>query len=405
MPLLLREVPGAVVNPPPPVVGHCMAGRRPQPFIADPATRLSRYGAVVLARDRIDHAVWGDTRIYESQASPGWAGSDFAEPAPSFDDLPRIFLAAIRTHRVCLLHAHHGMFALEFMALRAEVDLPLVVSFYGFDASGFPRSSPANAKRLRDLFAAASLVLAMSNDMRCDILALGCPPEKVIFHTPTVDTNRFSYSAPRPHDAIEILSLSDFSPKKGIATLLRAFMLVSKETPGTQLRLVGSPTAGARAAYEDARRSVQELGLADMVSFEGWRHYATTAELYRRADIFALPSEMAVDGSKEGVPAVLLEAMACGRPVVSTHHAGIPEAVADGETGLLVPERDVRALAAALLRLITCAELRVDMGRAARSRVEKLFNCDVQGLRLADYYDSVLGYGRSAASANGGIPV
>lgn len=374
-----------------PVIAHCLAGCRPQPFIADPAIRLTRYRNIVLARDHIHRFGWGETPIYEVQDKPGWAGPELIEPGPTFNDVPTAFLTTIQTHSVQLLHAHHGMFALEFLALRAHAGLPMIVSFYGFDASGFPRSSLANRNRLRRLFAAVSLVLAMSEDMRCDLLDCGCPEDRIVIHPPAVDTKRFTCRPAQPtNNTIDILCVSDYSPKKGVMTLVEAFAHVYHEYPQARLRLVGAPITIAQAAYAAVQRRVQELGLYDVVQFDGWCEYPAVSKLYHASDIFALPSERALDGSKEGVPAVILEAMASGLPVVSTLHAGIPDAVVDGETGWLVPERDVKRLAISLGRLISSPTLRAAMGAAGRKRVETRFDLDAQRARLEYWYDLVL---------------
>jgi colanic acid/amylovoran biosynthesis glycosyltransferase len=108
----------------------------------------------------------------------------------------------------------------------------------------------------------------------------------------------------------------------------------------------------------------------------------------RDCDCLALPSVTAADGDQEGIPVTLMEAMACGLPVVSTYHSGIPELVTDGETGLLVPERDVAALAGAIERLMTEEGLARRLADRARRFVAAEFNADIQNPAL---FDLILG--------------
>ena len=375
------------------VVAHCLAGHRPQPFISDQARGLRSFDPIVLARDRIDISTWGNTPIYASQTSPGWSDASLSEPGSSFNDVSSIFLDALERHHVHLMHAHHGMFALEFLALRRLTSLPLIVSFYGFDISGFPLSSPANAQRLQRLFDDASLVLAMSEHMRRDLIEWGCHTNRIALHLPAVDINRFSYRSTWQTSAtatVRILSVSDFTPKKGTIDLIQAFAMVHSDFPATRLHLVGKPITTALTNYEETRRQIRRLSLDDWVIMSGWNQYNQQSELYAQHDIFVLPSKVAADGSKEGVPAVILEAMATGLPVVSTWHAGIPEVVVDGVTGILVAEGDVPALADAISTIVAKPHHRAAMGATGRTRVEEHFTVQVQRARLERFYRMVL---------------
>ncbi len=106
--------------------------------------------------------------------------------------------------------------------------------------------------------------------------------------------------------------------------------------------------------------------------------------------LFVAPSKTAPDGDAEGLPTTILEAAAAGLPVVSTWHSGIPEAVVDGETGLLCHEGDRLTLAEHIARLLADDDLRVRLGRQARRHVEAHFDVGIQAGILEDLYDSVI---------------
>ncbi|MFQ5350272.1 MAG: glycosyltransferase family 4 protein, partial [Thermoanaerobaculia bacterium] len=121
-------------------------------------------------------------------------------------------------------------------------------------------------------------------------------------------------------------------------------------------------------------QQAEELGVADRVIFPGMLSHDQVLELVAAADLFIMPSIRDPGGNIDGLPIVVLEAMAAGRTVVATEVAGMPLAVADGETGRLVPEKDPAALAAAVDQLLADDDLRRRMGDAARRRVEEELN-------------------------------
>src|SRR5262249_32424619 len=121
------------------------------------------------------------------------------------------------------------------------------------------------------------------------------------------------------------------------------------------------------------RQRISRLALADRVTLAGSLAEHELAELYRRVDLFALACEVEPNGDRDGIPNVVIEAMASGLPVVSTRVSGLPECVGHGVTGLLVPERAPIALADALAELMARPERARALGRAGRQKVEREF--------------------------------
>ncbi len=157
--------------------------------------------------------------------------------------------------------------------------------------------------------------------------------------------------------------------KKGLEVGLRAFALLRRELPGATWHIVGD---GPLRPHLEALR--QQLSLADSVLLHGTLPHPEARRVLDQAHILVAPSVTAQDGDQEGIPVVIMEAMAAGLPVVSTRHSGIPELVEDGVTGLLVPERDPEALAQALRRLVLDAPGWPEMGRRGRAIVERDYN-------------------------------
>ena len=172
---------------------------------------------------------------------------------------------------------------------------------------------------------------------------------------------------------------------KGHDQLLDAWATLRARVPGWQLLVIGD---GPRRAHLEAR--VDAMGLRADVRFVGNRD--DVPAWLSCLDVVALPSY-----GEEGVPQSLMQAAACGLPAVSTTVGAIREAVIDGETGLIVPPKDVPALAAALERLMTDAGLRTRMGVAARARAEREFGID----RMLDAMERVFAAAAPSSATDG----
>jgi len=162
-------------------------------------------------------------------------------------------------------------------------------------------------------------------------------------------------------DEVLIGTLSRLSSIKGLEYLLKAVPLIRGQSKTTRFALVGTGRI-----EEELKSLAKNMGIADVTAFPGFR---PAADALRSFDIVVLPSV-----STEGFPNSVIEAMSCGRAVVASRLAGIPEAVIDGETGLVVPPRDETALGEAILRLVTDFSLRRRMGESARERAKRHFD-------------------------------
>jgi glycosyltransferase involved in cell wall biosynthesis len=182
---------------------------------------------------------------------------------------------------------------------------------------------------------------------------------------------------PRHEDSPLILCVGRMVPKKGQRITLEAFARASEFVPGLRLEFIGDGPE-----LESCRAFAADKKLLERVVFHGSKSQDFVMERMKAADIFALHSVTAPDGDEEGLPVALLEAMACGLPVLTTRHAGIPEAVIDGEHGYLVNERDAEALFERMLELAQDPSLCLRMGVAARERAVQSFSAASEIERL-----------------------
>lgn len=287
--------------------------------------------------------------------------------ADSLAPVPSLPLAPGR-HDV--LHAHFGPSARRFLFARRQADAPLVVTFHGYDYSAVPRAR--GATMYDALFESADVVTFNCEHARLALVALGCPPTKLARLRMPIVAGEFAFRSRSlgVREPVRVLTVGRLVEKKGHAVALRALAEVAREVP-IRYDIVGDgPLAGSLAAL------VRELNLQDVVCLHGAKDSAFVRSLLDRAHLFVLASAEAPDGDREGTPLVLMEAQACGLPVVSTVHAGIPEVVLDGRTGVLVPEHQPRALAEAILQLTREPDSWPALGRRGRAHVEQTFDAE-----------------------------
>jgi glycosyltransferase involved in cell wall biosynthesis len=220
------------------------------------------------------------------------------------------------------------------------------------------------------------LFLAVSEALRRQAIARHYPAERTLTHYNGVDLDDFPAGPGGPDT---ILFVGRLVEKKGVEILLRAFASVRRVRPGASLVIIG----------EGPLRSRLERLAGESVRFLGSLPPADVSAWMRRSTMLAAPSVTARDGDAEGLPTVIVEAAASALPVVGTDHSGIPEAIVEGETGFIVPERDAEVLAVRIETILSTPDLRGRMGAAARVMAEQRFDFARQMRRLEEIYDHV----------------
>ena len=181
-----------------------------------------------------------------------------------------------------------------------------------------------------------------------------------------------------------ILAVARLVEKKGLDDLLAALEMLRRR--GRRLRL---EIIGTGPLRETLKAQVQRLGLEDRVKLLGAQPHEAVCLAYRRASVFALPCRVAADGDRDGIPNVLLEAVASGVPVVSTPVSGIPELIEAGRSGLLVEPNNPGMLADALDSMLQSPELRARLAEAARAKLAAYFSLDHCSARLMALFHAV----------------
>jgi colanic acid/amylovoran biosynthesis glycosyltransferase len=269
-----------------------------------------------------------------------------------------------------VIYCHFGHVAERARRLRS-VGLftgPLLAVFHALDVTVLAEGPRPYAK----LFEEAERLLPISAHWQQRLIELGAPPEKVEVRHMGVDCAALEY-LPRSlanGQAVRVISVGRLVEKKGFEYAIRAFARAEQA--------LGQPLAYDLVGDGPLRTELEALarteGVTGRVTFHGSKRSDEVVALLANAQILMAPSVTAANGDKEGIPVVLMEAMAQGLPVLSTLHSGIPELVRNGENGVLVPERDADALASALVELIRTPESWPLRLRNARQTVEAEFD-------------------------------
>lgn len=370
--------------------------RPTETFIWGPIAHHTRHQPLVLAREAMTGAPAGDVELHLATralrgSTRAWADLHYGAYRGLVAAERRFYTRTLQQRECALVHAQYATDARYVLPAVRDAGLPLVVTVHGYDYSRFPQSYGGFGLRyLRPLFEQGTHFIAVASAVRDALVDLGCSAERTSILSFGIDTEQFA-PADRPpfDDGCTFLLVSGFTAKKGVRTLLRAFARVAREAATARLVLAGD--GPERPAAEQLAR---ELGVSDRVEWPGFVSHADLPALYRRCHVFVHPSETTPAGDKEGLPTALMEACACGLPVVATAHAGIPELVTEGANGFLVAERDDAALADRMLRLARNGAQRTALGAAGRTRVVADFNVRTQTGRLEELYDDVIARAR-----------
>lgn len=293
-----------------------------------------------------------------------------------------------RKTKATIVHAHWVIPGGAIGAAAAGA-LPLVVSLHGSDVFVAERHALARAAAGR-AFRRASAVTACSEDLRTRAVALGAPAARSSVVPYGVDSDRFKPGPDVRAQGRALLGVADDVPvvfalgrlvkKKGFEYLIDAAALLKPAFPSLCVAIAGD--GDLRTAL---RAHAENAGVAGTVRFLGVVSHDAVPALLASADVVAAPSVHDDAGNVDGLPNTVMEALASATPLVATPAGGIGAVTADDETASLVPERDARALAAAIERLLRDPRRRIEIGTNARAMVSR----DYSWAHVAETLDAI----------------
>ena len=263
-----------------------------------------------------------------------------------------------------------------------------MVHFRGSDASSdskFQRLS----RRYRRLFQLTAGVIVKSRPMQAVLEQLGADPATLLISPSGADPDLFHGA--RPEEAPpRFLAVGRLVAKKGPLQTLEAFARMRNSLPDSLRDAVRLEVVGDGPLRADLERAIRGWKLEKQVLLLGVQSQPAIAERMRQVRGFVQHSIVAPDGDSEGNPVAVMEAQLSGLPVVATRHAGIPEVVRDGETGLLLSEGDVDGMAAAMRRLVLEPALAARLGAAGQQRVSAQFTVQHHWAAIADLLERIV---------------
>lgn len=278
-------------------------------------------------------------------------------PAGSPAAQAEVVVKRLKDEGVSGIHGYFAHIPAEVAALAAkEMGVPYGFSTHALDAR------KVSAKALRERAKKAACIIACNHDVARDLTLIG---GRVTLMPHGVDTHRFRPSPLPVGNPVRLLSVGRFVEKKGFHVLIQALKRLSFPF---QLKIIGEGLE-----QERLERDIRDANLSDCVELCGGMTHAELPNAYKQAHIVVVPSIVDHRGDRDGLPNVVLEAMASGRPVIAGDVGAMGSAVVHRETGLLLPSGDAKALADALELLAKNPGLRKKLSRNARERIERDF--------------------------------
>lgn len=277
----------------------------------------------------------------------------------------------LKSRSIAHLHAHFANSGCTVAMLASQMaDVPFSFTMHGptefFDVEKFS---------LRKKLSKARFVCCISHFCRSQLMLFSDKSDWEKFHIIHCAVDPDDFSASPSRDENNLLFVGRMSGVKGVPLLLEAVARVAADIPDLSVTLVGD--GEERPELEAQARS---LGVADRVLFAGYQSQAEVSGHMANAGVFVLPS------FAEGLPVVLMEALASQTPVVTTRIAGVSELVIDGKTGVLIAPGDVDGLADALREIFGDQKARKSMGKAGRAKVSSDFNIQIETQKLAQLF-------------------
>jgi colanic acid/amylovoran biosynthesis glycosyltransferase len=287
----------------------------------------------------------------------------------------------LKKNNIKLVIAEFGTCGAEVCSLCQELKIPLIVIFHGYDAHRADIIEQYSIK-YKILFAYSSAIVGVSNDILSSLKNLGAPKEKMFYLPCSFDESRFKYADHSNNEKI-FLTVGRFCETKSPHLVLLAFALVLQKIPEAKLIMIGKDGGGE--LFEACHILVKSLKIENSVTFKGILSSQNVFEEMQKARVFVQHSVTTpLVNDKEGTPVSVVEAMACGLPVIATRHAGIAEIIQNNNSGILVEEYDYKTMANEMIRVCNDDKLAYQLGKnAAESiRENEYFSKNIE--KLAD---------------------
>jgi len=275
---------------------------------------------------------------------------------------------SLKKEKIDVVMAEYGPTGVAVMKVCKMLKLPLVVHFHGYDAS-MHHLLEENGKYYQEMFQFASTIIAVSKSMEKKLLGIGCPREKLVYNTYGPNPNFFKITP--SFEFKRFIGVGRFVDKKAPYYTILAFSKIIDKHPDATL-VIG----GKGELLSTCKNLVRYLGIEKNVSLPGVIKPEEFMDYLSNSLGFVQHSITADSGDMEGTPLAILESSAAGIPVISTIHAGIPDVIIHGKTGLLVNEHDIDGMAANMCKLLDDLDYTKKLGSLGKENIKNNFSME-----------------------------
>jgi len=306
----------------------------------------------------------------------------------TISNLSKVIVSYGEKYSPKMIHAHFGEKGVASLTLKRKLNIPLSTYFYGYDV-GVGKHKEFLKTLYKDIIKEGDLFLALSNDMKNDLINIGFPSKKIKVLHLGVNVNLFKPTQKKESGKVIFTTVGRFHKFKGAQDAISAFAKVHLIHKNIELHIVGD------GPYVNSlNHQVNSLNLENSIvfinNFIAKNPRKVVLNEISNCDVFLHTAFQNESGVKTGTPVVLMEAQSCAKPCISTFYAGIPEIVKNNETGFLVKQRDIDEIANSMIKLINSEKLRNTLGSNGRKHIMKEFNINLQMKKLADLYTELI---------------
>lgn len=287
----------------------------------------------------------------------------------------RSVLSSLKSERIDVILVEYGTHAHNLLSLLKASGLPIVVHFHGYDAN--VRDVIAKCDNYKDVFSLASKLVAVSKPMREKLVELGFNKENIV-HTPCAANPSFENIQPN-FSKKHFICIGRFTDKKAPYYTIMAFKEIAAIHPDTRLIM-----AGDGVLLNMCKNLVKQYGLEEQVEFLGVISPEEYRQLLSESLALVQHSITAENGDMEGTPVAVMEASVAGLPVIATKHAGIPDVIEHGVTGLLCEEHDVAAMTDNMLKILNDVAYAQQLGAAGKQNILENYSMQRHIQKLQD---------------------
>lgn len=352
---------------------------------------IKKFTPVVVSRTKSNEAIFPHEHIHSLQdLSFLNIFLNKLERRIFFNNSLRFHRSTIKKYSPVLMHSHFGPRVYCDLEVSKKLNIPLIGSFYGMDATMIPSQDFSWRRKYLEVFSQVDLLVVEANNMSKLLIDLGCPRDKIIINRLGVDLKSVFFRPRQKTSLLKFLIASSFREKKGIPDALEAIGRIKNKLPSFSITIIGESSGSIDSEVELNKiiSTISKYGLNDKVSFIG---YLSRLELISQAykhDIYISTSKTAKNGDSEGGTNItLLEMGATGMPIVTTNHCDLPTTLGERNQRWVSQEGSIDSIISSIEGIIE--DDWVELGSSNRNHVENNFNVEICVEKLEKIYKDV----------------